>query len=99
MRDKGDIGPAIAALAGRQGGIVGIAQLLDAGLTRAAVARRVVAGRLHPVHHGVYAVGHRSLGPLGRRWAAVMAYAPDGVLSDRAGASAWGIVSGGGKLE
>jgi len=53
MRDKGNIGPAIAALAGRQGGIVGIAQLLDAGLTRGAVARRVAAGRLHPVDHGV----------------------------------------------
>jgi len=99
MRDKRDIGPAIAALAGRQGGIVAIAQLLDAGLTRCAVARQVAGGRLHPVHHGVYAVGHRNLSTVGRRWSAVMAYAPDGVLSDRSSASAWGIVPVGGKLE
>ena len=98
MRDKRDIGPAIAALAGRQGGVVGIGQLLAAGLTRAAVARRVAAGALHPLQRGVYAVGHRDLAVRGRRWAAVLAYAPDGVLSDRSAAAAYGFVTGGGLL-
>jgi very-short-patch-repair endonuclease len=98
MRDKRDIGLEIAALAGRQGGVVGIGQLLAAELTRAAVSRRVAAGVLHPLQRGVYAVGHRHLGAHGRRWAAVLAYAPDGVLSDRTAAAAYGWVSGGGML-
>ena len=98
MRDRRDIGPAIAALAGRQGGVVGIGQLLAAGLTRAAVSRRVAAGVLHPLQRGVYAVGHRDLGVAGRRWAAVLAYAPDGVISDRTAAAAFGLLSGGGTL-
>ena len=46
----------------------------------------------------MYAVGHRDLGARGRRWAAVLAYAPDGVLSDRTAAAAYGWVSGGGTL-
>ena len=90
MRDKRDIDPAIASLAGRQGGVVGIAQLLNAGLTRPGVAAPSAAGRLHPLYRGVYAVGHRSLAVTGRRWAAVLACAPGAALSDRSAGSAWG---------
>ena len=49
----------IAALAGRQHGVVGRAQLLAAGIGPRAIERRVRSGRLHPLHRGVYAVGHR----------------------------------------
>ena len=43
----------------RQHGVVAASQLADLGLTRTAVAKRVTAGRLHPLYRGVYAVGHR----------------------------------------
>ena len=38
----------------------------DAGLDSSATHRRVRAGRLHPVHRGVYAVGHPGLSFEGR---------------------------------
>ena len=96
MRDKSATEQRIAAIASRQGGVVGIAQLLDAGLTRDGVMRRVDAGRLHPVHRGVYAVGHRSLAVTGRRWAAVLACGPGAALSHHSAGAAWGILRGGG---
>ena len=76
MRESDATEQRIADIASRQGGVVGIAQLLDAGLTHNGVLRRVEAGRLHAVHRGVYAVGHRSLAVTGRRWAAVLACGP-----------------------
>lgn len=63
----------VARLAGRQHGVVAISQLRAAGIGDDAVFGRVRAGRLHPVHHGVYAVGHAAL-PVRARWmAAVLA--------------------------
>jgi very-short-patch-repair endonuclease len=91
MRDEHVADHTIARLAERQGGIVGRAQLLGLGMSPAAIGRRVRAGRLHPRHRGVYAVGHRRTGIDGAWWGAVLAYAPDGVLSDAAAAAAWGI--------
>ena len=41
-------------------------ELLALGLSSSAIGRRVAAGRLHPVHPGVYAVGHPVLPELGR---------------------------------
>ena len=61
MRHESDIDLRIAALAGRQGGVVGAAQLLALGLDRSAIARRVRRGWLHLIHRGVYAVGHTLL--------------------------------------
>jgi hypothetical protein len=73
---------AIAALAARQGGVVSRAQLGAVGLSPAAVDQRVRRGRLHRVHHGVYAVGHPLLGTRGRWFAALLA-CPGSVLSHR----------------
>jgi very-short-patch-repair endonuclease len=81
----------IAALAERQHGVVGVWQLMQFGLGRGAIQYRVSIGRLHRVHHGVYAVGHRKLTPLGHRMAAVLAYGPEAVLSHRSAAAQWGI--------
>jgi predicted transcriptional regulator of viral defense system len=51
----------IARLAMKQHGVVARRQLEAIGLGRGAVAHRVSAGRLHRLHRGVYAVGHRVL--------------------------------------
>ena len=48
----------IAELAKRQHGIVTLEQLEGLGMSRAAVRRRVLAGRLFQMHRGVYAVGY-----------------------------------------
>jgi hypothetical protein len=63
----------VAELAGRQWGVVSLAQLRAAGLSYDAVRSRVRAGRLHRLHHGVYAVGHTVLRREGRWLAAVLA--------------------------
>ena len=71
----------IAALAERQHGCVTTRQLLDLGLTREAIARRVRNGRLIRLHRGVYAVGHRPTGPLAGPCAALLACGFGAVLS------------------
>jgi predicted transcriptional regulator of viral defense system len=63
----------LAELAAAQHGVVSIAQAREAGLSATAVHGRVLAGRLHSVHRGVYAVGHPRLTAAGQRAAAVLA--------------------------
>jgi very-short-patch-repair endonuclease len=91
MRPKYDTDLEIAALAGDQHGVVARSQLLHAGLTAEAIKRRVRAGRLHRVHAGVYAVGHRVLTREGRWMAAVLACGPKAVLSHATAAAAWDL--------
>jgi very-short-patch-repair endonuclease len=82
----------IARHAATQHGLITTAQLVATGLSRAAVAKRVKAGRLHPVHRGVYAVGHPPANR-GARWmAAVLACGPGGVLSHRSAAALWELL-------
>lgn len=81
---------AIAELAGRQHGVVARRQLARLGLGANVIEHRVVSHRLHPVHRGVYAVGHRVLTRNGTWMAAVLAV--DGsVLSHRSAAALWDI--------
>jgi very-short-patch-repair endonuclease len=56
-------------------------QLAELGLPQRAVSHRAAAGRLHRVHHGVYAVGHTVLGIGGHWMAAVLACGPGATLS------------------
>jgi hypothetical protein len=77
----------VAELSGRQWGVVALAQLRAAGLSDDAVQRRVRAGRLHRLHHGVYAVGHTVLKREGRWLAAVLACGDGAVLSHRSAAA------------
>ena len=78
-------------LAARQGGVVSHPQLRALGVSAAAIHRRVRAGRLHPRYRGVYAVGHAALNVTGLRWAAVLAYGPDGVISHASAGAAWAV--------
>jgi hypothetical protein len=84
---------ALAELADRQWGVVSLAQLRAMGLGARAVQRRGAAGRLHRVHRGVYAVGHRTLRVEGRRLAAVLACGRGAVLSHRTAAAHWGLLA------
>src|SRR4051812_6421864 len=74
---------AVAALAERQHGVVSRSQLTELGLGRGAINRRIQRRRLHVVHRGVHAVGHRRLTMRGRWMAAVLAAGPGAVLSHR----------------
>lgn len=86
---------AIAALAGRQHGVVATSQLLELGLTRQSISRRVSTGRLHRLHRGVYAVGHTGISREGRWTAAVFAGGRGAALSHRSAALLWNIWRGG----
>jgi very-short-patch-repair endonuclease len=83
---------AAADLAARQHGVVARAQLLALGFDAGAITYRVKAGRLHPVHRGVYAAGHRPPSPLARAMAAVLACGPDALLSHRSAGALWRIL-------
>ena len=87
----------ISALAGRQHGVDGRAQLLAAGVTPKAIKHRGATGRLHLLYRGVYAVGHRNLSQRGRWMAATLA--TGGVLSHRSAAALWGIRPSQGRIE
>jgi hypothetical protein len=69
-------------------------QLLAAGLSRAAVERRVVKGTLHRVYRGVYRVGHRAPSVEAQYIAAVLACGEGARLSGRAAAFVYGLVKG-----
>jgi Transcriptional regulator, AbiEi antitoxin len=95
MRDKlGSADQEVARVAGRQHGVVTVGQLLEAGLARNAVSRRVEKGLLHREHRGVYRVGHRAPSVEARYMAAVMACGDDAVLSGLAAAFVYGLVKG-----
>jgi very-short-patch-repair endonuclease len=89
MRRKSARDPTIAALASAQHGVVSRAQLLVLGLTNEDVDRRIRAKRLHRLHQGVFAVGHRVLTVEGRWMAAVLAGGANAVLSHASAAAAW----------
>lgn len=82
----------IGAVAGRQGGRVARRQLLDAGIHRDAIARRVRAGLLIPEWPGVYRVGHTAETNDGRWWGALLLGGEESGLSHRSGAEARGLL-------
>jgi very-short-patch-repair endonuclease len=81
----------LADLAAHQHGVVAYPQLLDFGLSKAAVERRVRRRELHRIHRGVYAVGHTGLSPRGQELAAVLACGATAVLSHRSAAGLWSL--------
>jgi Protein of unknown function (DUF559) len=81
----------IADLAVHQHGVVARRQLVALGLSGDAIDRRLRLGRLHPIHRGVFAVGHSVLSREAAWMAAVLAAGPEAVLSHRSAAALWGI--------
>jgi hypothetical protein len=78
---------AVADLGGRQHGVVSQRQLIALGLSQTTIDRWLASGRLHRLHRGVYAVGHRVLRVQGRWMAGVLACGPDAVLSHQPAAA------------
>jgi very-short-patch-repair endonuclease len=83
---------ALAALASRQHGVVSGRQLAELGFTADAIRRRLEARRLHRLHRGVYAVGHRGITPRGHYLAAVVACGPHALLSHHHAAAIHGLL-------
>lgn len=73
--------------------MVGRKQLLARGWSREEIDWRIDVGRLHRLHPGVYAVGHRLIPKEGWWMAAVLASGPDAVLSHHSAAALWGLRS------
>jgi len=81
----------VAALAGKQHGVVTRAQLLAAGVHRRSIDRLLAAGGLHPVHRGVYAAGHTAPSQDAREMAAVLACGAGAALSHQSAGGRWGM--------
>lgn len=71
--------------------MVARSQLLEIGMSVAAIRHRLETGRLHELHRGIYAYGRPEVSRLGRLMAAVLACGPQAQLSHRSGADLWGI--------
>jgi putative AbiEi antitoxin of type IV toxin-antitoxin system len=90
---------ALAALATRQHGVVSMAQLLMRGYAKSTVIEWAASGRLHRLHQGVYAVGHRRLTWHSYCWAGVLGAEPNetdevvwpAVASHGSAAYLWGL--------
>lgn len=82
---------ALAALATQQHGVVSSRQLLRIGFSTSGIDRELAAGRLHRLHHGTYAVGHRAVSQQGHCLAAVLTYGDGALLSHSSAAWLWGL--------
>lgn len=81
----------IAAAAAGQHGVVTRAQLMDAGISAAAIGRRLKAGRLRALHRGVYLVG--SIEPdRAPEMAAALAGGPTAALSHTSALHVWNLL-------
>jgi hypothetical protein len=75
-----------------------MAQLRAQGYAKSTVVEWVASGRLHQLHRGVYAVGHRRLTWYSRCWASLLAAEPDeaapwrAVASHHSAAYLWGLL-------
>jgi hypothetical protein len=81
----------LAEIAGRQHGVVARRQVEALGYPGSSIDRLVRIGRLHRLHPGVYAVGHRAITQWGRWMAAVLASGDGAALSHRSATALWGI--------
>jgi very-short-patch-repair endonuclease len=82
----------IAELAALQYGVVARRQLLAMEIGAGAIETRLRQHYLHPLHRGVYAVGHLALVALAREMAATLAAGPGAVVSHRSAAAVWHLL-------
>ena len=93
MREKSDTPWVdLARIAAEQHGVVTSNQLRQVGVGKNAITRALREGRLHRIHQGVYAVGHRGLSLHGRFMAAVLACGEGAVLSHTSAAVLWKLL-------
>jgi hypothetical protein len=86
-------GVCLARLARRQYGVVSVRQLHAMGYGEGSIAKGVAGGRLHRLHHGVYAVGHTVLSLHAHCLAGVLACDSEALLSHYSAAWLWGLLS------
>lgn len=84
---------ALAELAGRQHGVVSVAQLGELGYSEEWLRRARETGRLHRAYQSVYAVGHRGLSRQGSCLAAVLSCGDGALLSHKSAAWLWGLTA------
>ncbi len=84
----------ILAIAERQRGRVARRQLLSAGVSSAAIDRRLASGRIVLVHSAVYALPHTAGLALAPETAALLAWSERAVLSHHSAATLWGLRPG-----
>ena len=72
--------------------MVGRAQLIALGFSRAEIGHELGYRRLIRVHRGVYAVGHEALSDRGRMVAALIAAGPGAVLSHQTAAYLYQLI-------
>jgi hypothetical protein len=90
-RDGGEKNWLVAETATAQNGVVSLGQLRAAEVSAKAAADQARRGRLHRVHRGVYAVGHRSVSRVGMLRAAALACGAGSVVSHGTAAAFWGL--------
>jgi hypothetical protein len=90
---------ALADLATKQHGVISRQQLNGLGVQRGAISHRIKQGRLHPIHTGVYLLGHRRLSQRGLWLAAVLACGEGALLSHGSAAALWGLVRSKGPVD
>lgn len=81
----------LAELARKQHGVVSVWQMADLGYSNEVLRHARKTGRIHPVHRGIYAVGHAQLSRHGECLAAVLSCGDDALLSHRSAAWLWGM--------
>lgn len=72
--------------------MIGALQLRDCGVSKSTASRWHAEGKLHRIHRGVYALGHRSIPIEGRMVAALIVVGPEAVLSHATAAWWWGLI-------
>jgi very-short-patch-repair endonuclease len=83
---------AIARIGGRQDNVISREQLLEAGLARGQIARRVAGGRMQRLYRSVYLLGPAPPTLMARARAAAMACGDGAVVSHRSAAEMFGLL-------
>jgi very-short-patch-repair endonuclease len=84
---------AVIAIVERQHGVISRTQLLALGIPRTTIQEWRLRGRLHTVHVGVYAWGHRAVSWHGRCVAALLAAGEGSAISHAAAAVLHGLMA------